>query len=153
MTQLEATGTNGNVLEDDNCVTTTRTSFRGKVLHGHGFDEEERIVIPSITAVQFKAVGKLGHYMTSQFNKKQTLTTASGATGYIQFVVPGSQVSKRGLYAVQFDENAVLFNGAAEAHFVAVRDFVKLRIVQLTRGAPLSASAVDIAQQQKAFCP
>lgn len=142
--KLEAKGPNGEIAVDENWVTITRRNFRAKL--SHGFDGEKRIPISSITAVQFKSVGKFGSSL-GRLNKSADSNTIP-ATGYIQFVVLGSQESKGGLAAAHYDENTVTFNSVGESDFVRIRDFVEQRIIELRNPAPVVvAQEVDVADQ------
>jgi hypothetical protein len=142
--RLEAKGPNGDLAVDDDWVTISRSNRRSKLTHG--FDGDKRIPISSITAVQFKAVGKYGN-MLGKLNKSPD-SMVGPATGYIQFVVLGSQESKRGLNAAQYDENTVMFNNVGQPDFEKIRDFVEKRIVEL-RQAPSTTvvKEVDVADQ------
>ena len=70
------------------------------------------------------------------------------ATGFIQLVVLGSQESKRGLGAAQYDENTVMFNNVGQPDFEKVRDFIEKRIIELRQPASTTVvQEVDIADQ------
>jgi hypothetical protein len=142
--KLEAKGPNGDLSVDNDWVTITRSNRRSKLTHG--FDGEKRIAMSSITAVQFKAVGKYGNVI-GRLNKSPD-SAVGPATGYIQFVVLGSQESKGGLWASQYDENTVMFNNVGQPDFEKIRDFVEKRVVEL-RHSPATTviQEVDIADQ------
>lgn len=146
--KIEAKGPNGEISVDKDWVTITRKNRRSKLTHG--YDGEKRIPISSITAVQFKAVGKFGSRM-GRLNK--TPDSAMGpATGFIQFVVLGSQESKGGFFAAQYDENTVLFNNVGEPDFEKIRDFVEKRIIELREPASTTVvQELDIADQLLKF--
>ena len=142
--KIEAKGPNGEISVDNDWVTITRKNLRSKLTHG--YDGEKRIAISSITAVQFKAVGKYGSVM-GRFNKSPE-SAMGPATGFIQLVVLGSQESKRGLSAAQYDENTVMFNNVGEPDFEKVRDFIEKRIIELRQPASTTVvQEVDIADQ------
>jgi hypothetical protein len=144
MTRLEAKGPNGEISVDDDWVTISRKNRRSKLTHG--FDGEKRIPISSITAVQFKAVGKYGSVL-GRLNKSPD-SAIGPATGYIQFAVLGSQESKRGLASAQTDENTVMFNNIGEPEFAKIRDFVEKRILELkTPSTTVVTQEVDVADQ------
>lgn len=74
------------------------------------------------------------------------------ATGFIQFVVLGSQESKGGFFAAQYDENTVLFNNVGEPDFEKIRDFVEKRIIELREPASTTVvQELDIADQLLKF--
>lgn len=144
MTRLEAKGPNGEISVDDDWVTISRKNRRSKLTHG--FDGEKRIPISSITAVQFKAVGKYGNVL-GRLNKSPD-SAIGPATGYIQFVILGSQESKRGLASAQTDENTVMFNNIGEPEFAKIRDLVEKRILELkTPSTTVVTQEVDVADQ------
>ena len=144
MTRLEAKGPNGEITVDADWVTISRKNFRSKM--SHGFDGDKRIPMSSITAVQFKSVGKYGSVL-GRLNKSPE-SAIGPATGFIQFAVLGSQESKRGLLAAQYDENSIMFNNVGEPDFVKIRDFVESRIIELRSPNPtMVTQEIDIADQ------
>lgn len=144
MTKLEAKGPNGEITVDEDWVTISRKNLRSKI--SHGFDGDKRIPISSITAVQFKSVGKYGSVL-GRFNKSPD-SAIGPATGYIQFAVLGSQESKGGLLAAQYDENTIMFNNVGEPDFAKIRDFVESRIIELRNPSlKVVPQEIDIADQ------
>ena len=144
MTRLEAKGPNGEITVDADWVTISRKNYRSKITHG--FDGDKRIPMSSITAVQFKPVGKYGSVL-GRLNKSPE-SAIGPATGFIQFAVLGSQESKSGIVAAQYDENTVMFNNVGEPDFVKIRDFVESRIIELRSPNPVIVNQeVDIADQ------
>ena len=80
---------------ENNKLTIKRKGIRSAL--NYGLKGEKTIMINQISAVQFKKSGF--------------------ATGYIQFVIPGSQENKHGLTDALKDENTVTFNmNAKEAN-------------------------------------
>ncbi len=73
---------------NDNKLTIIRKGIRS--FFNYGLKGEKTILLNQISAVQLKKCGM--------------------ATGYIQFVMPGSRESKKGLQDALKDENTVTFN-------------------------------------------
>ena len=91
-------------------------------------------------------MGKYGNVL-GRLNKSPD-SAIGPATGYIQFVVLGSQESKRGLGAAQTDENTVMFNNVGEPDFAKIRDFVEQRIIELRKPtSTVVTQEVDVADQ------
>ncbi len=112
MTELEEVsrtyeGINGQIELLYSRVEITR---KGALAFGtHGMDGTKIIFLKNLTALQFKEAGKV-------------------TSGYIQFVFPGSQEDKGGLFSAAKDENTVMFTAAQQSQFEDLRDRIVARL-------------------------
>lgn len=83
---------------------------RGVMAFGtHGMDGSKIIFLKNLTAIQFKEAGKV-------------------TSGYIQFIFPGSQEDKGGLFSAAKDENTVMFTKTQQAQFEDLKERIVARL-------------------------
>jgi len=121
---VQAKGTTGVVIADDDAVTITRQGMRA--LLNYGSAGTKRIPLSSITAVQFRAAG--------------------GLSGYIQFTILGGVENRGGMLESGNDENSMQFARKQQADFEKLRAFVEGRIGARGSAAP-GPSQVSVADE------
>lgn len=99
-------GLNGQITMFWSKISITREGRRA--FFSRGFAGTKTIFLRHLTAVQFKEAGKF-------------------TNGFIQFVFPGSQEDKGGLFSAGKDENTVMFNKEQEPEFKKLYDIIVLR--------------------------
>lgn len=100
-------GVNGQIELSYSKIDITRKGF--KAFACHGFDGTKTIFFRKLTALQFKEAGKM-------------------TNGYIQFIFPGSEESKGGLWDAVKDENTVMFNKEQQPQFEDLRERIIARL-------------------------
>lgn len=159
---LEANGANGKVTVDDRVVIISREGTtklnKWATRQNQGYVGEKRILISTISAIQFKAPGGFGDGTRKVYRSmpglkqlNSAMGDTAGATGFIQFCFSGGSEHKGrtafgGFNALLKDENTVMFHSDQLTEFEAVRDFVEARIGGGSTSSVPSASS-DLAGQ------
>jgi hypothetical protein len=128
---MRADGYNGQIEVDENNVYIERAGRRGFLDHGR--KGRKQIPIASITSIQFKEA------------RGATRAWDAGRGGYIQFGVLGGVESRGGAIAAYTDENTVVFSGAQQQAFEAIRDYITARIDARQQQVPQSQAPMSVA--------
>lgn len=159
---LEANGANGKVTVDDRVVIISREGTtklnKWATRQNQGYVGEKRILISTISAIQFKVPGAYGDGARKVFRStpglkqlNSAMGDTAGATGFIQFCFSGGSEHKGrtafgGFNNLFKDENTVMFHSEQLAEFEAIRDFVEARI-GIDQPASSPTTGPDLAGQ------
>lgn len=106
---------------DSNCIKVTPKGFKNAV--NKGLAGTKTYPFDNLTAVQYKEPGF--------------------TTGYLQFILMGSQETKRGVSGAVHDENSILFNKKELPLVLEIKEYVEYRINSKTSTKTTSISAAD----------
>lgn len=110
-----------NVEINSDCIKITTKGFMNAV--NKGLSGTKTYPFDNLTAVQYKAPGF--------------------TTGYLQFVLMGSQETKRGVSGAVHDENSILFNKKELPLVLEIKEYVEYRINSKTSTKTTSISVAD----------